>query len=89
MLQSLSEYPLHMSGRVLAIVRDGMSYGPPRTPPAALLDQPVLHLGFTCWTGATLEENERTMPLECNLFAGDLRAPIVLLLESKPEGWPQ
>jgi hypothetical protein len=89
MLQSLSEYPLHMSGRVLAIVRDGMSYGPPRTPPVALLDQPVLHLGFTCWTGATLEENERTMPLECNLFAGDLRAPIVLLLESKPEGWPQ
>jgi hypothetical protein len=88
MLESLSEHPLHMSGRVLAIVRDGMACGPQRPAPAALLDQPVLHLGFTCWTGATLDENERTMPIDSTVFAGDLRAPIVLLLEAKPEGWP-
>jgi hypothetical protein len=88
MLQSLGEHTVHISGRLSATVRDGMAFGPPRTPPQALLDQPVLHVAFTCWTGATAEESERTMPLDSTVFAGDLRAPIVLLMESRPEGWP-
>ena len=88
MLQSLSEHPVAISGRLCATVRDGMAFGAPRTPPRALLDQPVLHVAFTCWTGSSPEESERMMPLESTVFAGDLRAPIVLLMESRPEGWP-
>jgi hypothetical protein len=88
MLLSLSEHTVRISGRILATIRDGMAFGPPRTPPQALLDQPVLHIALTCWTGATAEESERTMPLESTVFAGDLRAPIVLLMDSRPEGWP-
>jgi hypothetical protein len=88
MLQSLSEHPVLISGRIFATIRDGMAFGPPRTPPQALLDQPVLHIALTCWAGASAEESERTMPLESTVFAGDLRAPIVLLMDSRPEGWP-
>jgi hypothetical protein len=88
MLQSLGENPVLISGRIFATIRDGMAFGPQRTPPQALLDQPVLHIAFTCWTGGTAEESERTMPLESTIFAGDLRAPIVLLMDSRPEGWP-
>src|ERR1041385_8101984 len=39
MLQSLSEHPVLISGRIFATIRDGMAFGPPRTPPQALLDQ--------------------------------------------------
>lgn len=89
MLQGLRELEVYVSGRVLALVRDGMAFGPPRTPPPALLDQPVLHVSLTFSIGATPDERERTMPLESTIFAGDLKAPIVLLMEQRPEGWPR
>lgn len=89
MLQGLRELEVYVSGRVLALVRDGMAFGPPRTPPPALLDQPVLHVSLTFSIGATPDDRERTMPLESTIFAGDLKAPIVLLMEQRPEGWPR
>jgi hypothetical protein len=89
MLQDLRDHEVFLSGRVAAVVRDGMAFGPTRTPPQALLDQPVLHVSLTISIGATPEERERTMPLESTIFAGDLKAPIVLLMEQRPEGWPR
>ena len=71
-----------------ASIRDAKSYGPPRALPTGLLDQPVLHLVFNCQMGATDSEPDRTMPFECTVFAGELRAPIVLLLRQRPGGWP-
>lgn len=90
MLQALMEIPVAVSGRVPAIIRDGMAFGPRRSvPPPALLDQPVLHLMLTCRIGTTVEDVDRTMALESTVFAGDLRAPIVLLTDAGvPEGWP-
>lgn len=89
MLQNLHEHPVHVSGRVAAWVRDGMAFGPPRTPPPALLDQPVLHVSLTVSIGTTPEDHERTMPLETTIFSGDLRLPIILLMEQRPVGWPR
>ncbi len=89
MLQGLAEMPVHISGHVSAVVRDGMAFGTPRTPPPALLEQPVLHISLTCSIGATPDDRERTMPLESTVFAGDLRAPIVLLMDQRPDGWPR
>lgn len=89
MLQGLRDHEVFVSGRVAARVRDGMAFGPPRTPPPALLDQPVLHVSLTFSIGATPEDHERTQPLESTIFAGDLKAPIVLLMEQRPEGWPR
>jgi hypothetical protein len=89
LLRSLMEQTVFISGRVPATLRDGMSFSPSRTPPAALLDQPVLHLSIRCNIGVTPEEHERTMPLESTVFAGDLHAPLILLLENRPEGWPR
>jgi hypothetical protein len=89
MLQALGEQQVHVSGRVAAWVRDGMAFGPPRTPPPALLDQPVLHVSITCTIGTTPDDHDRTMPLESTIFSGDLRAPIVLLMSHRPEGWPR
>ena len=89
MLQGLQDVEVSISGRVVASVRDGMAFGPPRTPPPALLDQPVLHVSLTVSIGATPDDRERTMPLESTIFAGDLKAPIVLLMEQRPEGWPR
>ncbi len=89
MLQNLREQTVYVSGRVTAWVRDGMSFGPPRTPPPALLDQPVLHVSLTCSIGTTPDDHDRTMPLETTIFSGDLRAPIILLMEHRPEGWPR
>ena len=88
LLQNLMDQPVHISGRVLAAVRDGMALTPSRTPPPALLDQPVLHLSIRCAIGTTLDDCDRTMPLESTVFAGDLHAPILLLMEQRPEGWP-
>lgn len=89
LLQALMELPVFVSGRVPATIRDGMAFGPRRSaPPPALLDQPVLHVMLTCCIGLTREDMDRTMPLESTVFAGDLRAPIVLLTESRPVGWP-
>ncbi|MGH7559417.1 MAG: hypothetical protein ACRENB_00195 [Gemmatimonadales bacterium] len=88
MLQALVDQPVFISGRVASAVRDGMSFGPPRVPPPALLDQPILHLTFTMLVGASRDDLDRTHPLESTIFAGDLKAPIVLLLEKRPAGWP-
>lgn len=89
MLHVLLGQRVLISGRVPAMVRDGMTFGPKRTPPPALLDQPVLHVSLTCWIGVTPDDDERTMPLESTVFAGDMRAPIVLLMEERPAGWPR
>jgi hypothetical protein len=89
LLRNLLDQPVWLSGRVLATLRDGMAFSPSRTPPAALLDQPVLHLSIRCHVGMTPEDQERTMPLESTVFAGDLRAPILVLMDGRPEGWPR
>ena len=89
MLRSLMEHPIAISGRVSATLSDGMSFSSTRTPPPALLDQPVLHLSIRCLIGITPDDQERTMPLESTIFAGDMKAPLLLLLEAKPEGWPR
>lgn len=89
MLHALVGQTVHISGRVPATVRDGMSFGPGRTPPPALFDQPVLHVSLTCSIGMTPDDHERTMPLESTVFAGDLRAPIILLMDQRPTGWPR
>jgi hypothetical protein len=44
---------------------------------------------LTCCIGATRDDLERTMPLESTVFAGDLKAPLILLTEVFPEGWPR
>jgi hypothetical protein len=89
LLRSLMDRTVLVSGRVAATVRDGMSFTEIRIPPPALLDQPVLHLSIRCSIGVLPEEQDRTMPLECTVFAGDLHAPLILLMESRPDGWPQ
>jgi hypothetical protein len=89
LLRSLVDHSVLISGRVSATLRDGMSFSASPTPPPALLDQPVLHLSIRCVIGTTPDDPERTMPLESTVFAGDMKAPLVLLLESKPDGWPK
>lgn len=88
LLRTLMEHAVLISGRVTATLSDGMSFSTSRTPPPALLDQPVLHLSIRCTIGLTAEDPERTMPLETTVFAGDMKAPLLLLLDSRPEGWP-
>lgn len=88
LLQALMEQTVWISGRVAATIRDAKAFGPPRATPTGLLDQPVLHLTFTCSLGPQPEDTERTMPFESTVFAGELRAPILLLLERRPAGWP-
>ena len=88
LLQSLMDQTVWISGRVGASIRDAKSFGPPRATPTGLLDQPVLHLMLTCWMGPHPEDTDRTMPLESTVFAGEMRAPIVLLTKYRPAGWP-
>jgi hypothetical protein len=88
MLGALAEQRVWVSGRVTAAVKDAQAFGPPRATPTGLLDQPVLHLMITTWLGPDPEDTERTTPFESTLFAGDLRAPILLLLKQRPTGWP-
>ena len=88
MLQSLSELPVYISGRVPATIREGLTSGPPRILPIVLLDQPVLRIGLTCCVGTSRDDLGRTQALESTVFAGDLTAPLILLTESRPEGWP-
>lgn len=88
LLHTLSERPVYVSGYVPARIQDAMAAGPPRPVPTALLDQPVLHLSLTCMIGSRPEDHDRTQPLESTMFAGDLRAPIVLLTKHRPDGWP-
>jgi hypothetical protein len=88
LLQSLMDQTVWVSGRVGASIRDAKSFGPPRAAPTGLLDQPVLHLMLTCWMGPHPEDTDRTMPLESTVFAGEMRAPIVLLTKHRPAAWP-
>ena len=89
MLQTLLGQMVHVSGRVPATVRDGVSFGGGQPPPPALLAQPVLHVSLTCSIGMTQDDHDRTMPLESTVFAGDMRAPIILLTDQRPAGWPR
>ncbi len=89
LLRSLMERTVLISGRVTATLSDGMTFSTGRTAPAALLDQPVLHLSIRCIIGTTPENHDRTTPLDSTLFAGELRAPLVLLMGSRPDGWPR
>jgi hypothetical protein len=88
LLRSLMDQTVFISGRVSANLSDGLSFSSGRVAPQALLDQPVLHLSIRCTIGTTPENHDRTMPLDSTLFAGELKAPILLLMESRPEGWP-
>lgn len=89
LLHSLADHPVYISGRVPATIRDAISAGASRPTPTALLDQPVLHILLTCCIGASREDIDRTQPLESTLFAADLKAPVVMLLDGRPEGWPR
>jgi len=89
MLRSLMDRTVLVSGRIVATLSDGMSFSASRTAPPALLDQPVLHLSIRCQIGTTPDNAERTTPLDSTLFAGDLSAPLVLLMDARPEGWPR
>ncbi len=88
MLQDLMEHRVWVSGRVGASLRDAKAFGPPRATPTGLLDQPVLHLTLTCSIGPHQDDMDRTMPLESTVFAGELKAPLLLLLRRRPAGWP-
>jgi len=88
MLQALAEQPVWLGGRIAAVVREGNSLGGPRAAPTGLLDQPVLHLLLTSWAGPDPADTERTAALETLIYAGDLKAPLLLLLASRPAGWP-
>jgi hypothetical protein len=88
MLAGLAERPVWVSGRVAAVLRDAKTFGPPRGTPTGLLDQPLLHLMFSCWIGPDPDDMERTTPFETTLFPADLKAPIVLLMKERPSGWP-
>ena len=87
-LSGSAERPVWVSGRVAAVLRDAKTFGPPRGTPTGLLDQPLLHLMFSCWIGPDPDDMERTTPFETTLFPADLKAPIVLLLKERPAGWP-
>jgi hypothetical protein len=54
-----------------------------------MFDQPVLRLAITLRVGLDREDAERTMPLESLIFAADLVAPIILLFDEAPPGWPR
>lgn len=87
MLRSLMDHQVLISGRVLAQLSDGTTVTPSRVPPPPLLDQAVLHLTLRCFMEVG-DAPVRTMPLDSTVFAGELEAPIVLVMEQKPQGWP-
>ncbi|MGQ0702180.1 MAG: hypothetical protein ACT4PM_03490 [Gemmatimonadales bacterium] len=87
MLRSLMDHQVLISGQVPGQISDGTALTPSRVPPPPLLDQAVLHLTFRCFIGVG-EGPVRTMPLDATVFAGELEAPIILVMERKPLGWP-
>ena len=88
MLQALTTRPVWVSGRMIGRVREAQMFGARGSTPTGLLDQPVLHIVLTCWAGLDVSEMERTAGLDSTVYAGDLRAPLVLLTEGRPVGWP-
>jgi hypothetical protein len=88
MLRTLADHPVWLGGRVMAAVRDAKCFGTSRGTPTGLLDQPVLHVMFTTHLGPVPEEVDRTMSFESMVFAGEMRAPIVMLLRERPRDWP-
>jgi hypothetical protein len=89
LLRTLADRPAWLSGRVAAVVREGAAAAVPRLVPPAMFDQPVLRLAITLRVGLDREDAERTMPLESLIFAADLVAPIILLFDEAPPGWPR
>jgi len=71
------------------MVREGPAASLPRMVPPAMFDQPVLRLALSLRVGLDQESTERTMPLESLIFAADLQAPIILLFDEAPPGWPR
>ncbi len=88
LLRSLMNQHVLISGRVPATLSDGTAVSVSRVPPAALLDQPALHVSIRSYIGVGDGDVERTMPLDSTVFAGELEAPIVFTMEQRPEGWP-
>lgn len=89
MLQGLTEQPVWISGRMIATIRDAKTFGARAATPTGLLDQPVLHLGLTCWAGPTRTDMERTAGIDSTIYAGELKAPIILLTHQRISGWPR
>ena len=88
MLRTLMDHQVLISGRVLARLHDAMAFSPSRVPPPALLDQPALHLSLKCFVPVGQGDAGQTMPLDSTVFASELEAPIVLVMETRPQGWP-
>lgn len=89
LLRTLADRPVWLSGQVGAVVREGPSASVPRMVPPAMFDQPVLRLALSIRVGLDRETAERTMPLESLIFAADLQAPLILLFDEAPPGWPR
>lgn len=89
MLRTLMDHQVLVSGRVLATLHDAMAFSPSRVPPPALLDQPVLHISLKCFIPVGAGELDQTMALESTVFANVLDAPIILVMEERPQGWPR
>jgi len=89
LLRTLADRPVWLSGQVAAVVREGPTAAAPRLVPPAMFDQPVLRLALSIKVGLDRETAERTMPLESLIFAADLQAPLILLFDEAPPGWPR
>ncbi len=89
LLRSLMDVPVWLSGQVRAAMGEGPSAATARLIPTPMLDQPVLRLALTMRLGQDSDEAGRTMPLESLIFAADLMAPIILLFQDIPPGWPR
>jgi hypothetical protein len=89
MLRTLMDHQVLISGRVLATLHDTMAFSPSRVPPPALLDQPALHVSFKSFIPVGQGQLDQTMALESTVFASELEAPIVLVMENRPQGWPK
>ncbi|MEK6688497.1 MAG: hypothetical protein AABZ01_08585 [Gemmatimonadota bacterium] len=89
MLQGLTEQPVWISGRMIAMIREAQSFGARGSTPTGLLDQPVLHIALTCWAGPTRADMERTAGIESTIYAGDMKAPLILLTPHRLAGWPR
>jgi hypothetical protein len=88
MLRTLMDHQVLVSGRVLATLHDAMAFSPSRVPPPALLDQPALHISLKLFIPVGAGDLDQTLALESTVFANELDAPIILVMEERPQGWP-